>query len=92
MIDRDAWLKALGELSPPLDTDPEAVTAQEFAGIMQRSHDWAATRLAQLVVAGKARATRKYIVDILDRKHLVPAYRLVEDVSHEKPSDDGQER
>lgn len=75
---REAWLKALQDIqrAPLLANDPAAVTAMEFGHMLGISPGHASKRLRELVHAGKAERTSKWIMRDGNSPTKIPAYRL----------------
>ena len=74
-INRDEWLKALGE-AERVD-DPEAVTVMEFATMLGFAREAASRRLQALVKAGKAEKVTKRCAISDGRLMSLSAYRLL---------------
>lgn len=75
---RDAWLKALQDIqrAPLLENDPSAVTSTEFGQMLGVSPGQASKRLRELVKAGKAERTSKWVLREGNGPTRIPAYRL----------------
>lgn len=76
-INRDEWLKALGESEQPVHQD--AVTTAEFAALLGVSLCTAQRKLRRLLDEGKATSVYKLVARNQGRNGSVkvPAYRLV---------------
>lgn len=82
-INRDEWLKALGDAVPPED-DPEALSTLEFAEMFGCSRAAASRRLTDLEKAGKVRRVSKSIPRSSGGLMRVPAYRLTQTTAKAK--------
>lgn len=76
VITRDDWLQAMTDAGISREDDAEAITASEFAALMNMKTTTARVVLQRLVKAGKATQTQKRIIDSMQREMFVIAYRL----------------
>ncbi len=74
-IDRDEWLKALGEAFTPCD--PAAVTVMELGALFGMGREWSYRRILKLIKDGKAERTFKQVAGPSGVSKRVPAYRLL---------------
>ena len=77
-LNREAWQKAIEEATL-LQTDPNAMTAQEFAAFIGKEVSAAARVIKKLLAAGKITKVQKRITDGIGRYQYVSAYRLIEE-------------
>lgn len=78
-IDRDVWLQALADAGfADADSDPDAITAGEFAATFGMKRTAAADRLDKMVSIGAAVKTKKWAPDGAGRRVLMNAYKLTE--------------
>lgn len=75
-INRDEWLSAMKDAGLHDEGDPESLTVMEFATLMGLKRTTAQRCLSGLVEAGKARQTKKRIMDSQQRAVIVTSYRL----------------
>jgi DNA-binding transcriptional ArsR family regulator len=75
-ISRDDWLVALSEAGLHHESDPDAITACEFAEMMGLPLTTARHQLRALVSAGKATETRKRNITARGHRVELLAYRL----------------
>ena len=75
VIDRDAWLTALGETA--VVDDREALTVLEFGALLGLGRNAAERRVKRLVAEGKAVQTTKRIPYPSGGSRPVTAYKLV---------------
>lgn len=76
---KDEWLRALQDVQPVYEPDPNALTLQEFATMLGCANSTATKRLAALIAAGRAERTSKTIRRSNGSVLNVTAYRLVTD-------------
>jgi hypothetical protein len=76
-INRDEWLKALGEAGVSFTDDQAALTLMEFAAMIGVPRTTAQYQLTKLVTAGKAVLTQKRGPNTAGRVITQRAYRLL---------------
>lgn len=69
-------MSALAAIEP--ETDQQALTVAEFAAMCGLKQTTAKERLRALVKTGRAKATKKVVLDVLGRRQVMGAYRLVQ--------------
>ena len=75
-ITRDEWLKAMDEAGMGVAHDPDAITIDEFAALVQLGRAAASRRLELLVASGRATRTQRRGTASNGRTQYLVAYRL----------------